>query len=65
MPAKRITVQFTTETAAFDDRPASEAARIFRDLAGKIERGDHEIYGGNLYDSNGNRVGHWVIKNIA
>lgn len=52
-------LEIETSNVAFDDGPASEIARILRDLAGRVERdgvperGDFWI----LRDANGNRVG--------
>lgn len=53
-------LQFATDNAAFDDFPASEAARILRDIAGKVERG--ETFGAPIHDSNGNRIGYWSME---
>lgn len=56
-------LEIETGNAAFDDTPASELARILRDLAGELEcegiprRGDSFT----LRDVNGNRVGRaWI-----
>ncbi len=43
-----------TDSAAFDDAPASELSRILRDLASRIEDGDFPV---KVYDANGNAVG--------
>lgn len=52
----KITVRM--DNAAFGDTPASELARILRDLAKHIENGDTDR---RLMDSNGNRVGAFEI----
>lgn len=49
-----------THNAAFEDAPASEIARILRDLADRIER-NPEPYT-VLRDINGNRVGECQIS---
>lgn len=52
-------LQIETGNAAFDDAPASEIARILRDLAGRIECDGIPPKGDcwHLRDVNGNRVG--------
>ena len=45
-----------TENAAFDETPASELARILRDLAKRIEQDGPESYT-VLRDRNGNKAG--------
>ena len=68
--AEHIKLEFKTDSAAFDDLPATEIARILRDFAMKIERGDFAcpssggIAMGTLRDTNGNCVGTWSIKTI-
>ncbi len=61
MKMERITIVIETGNAAFDDSPASEIARILRELAEKFEQ-----YGGRqfekLYDVNGNRCGSIDIR---
>jgi len=56
-----LRIEIETENAAFDDEPASEAARILRDLASRLEREGvgEESHGREfkLSDINGNRVG--------
>jgi len=52
-----ITVQM--DNAAFSDEPASELARILRDLAKHIENGDDHR---RLMDFNGNHVGEFAIS---
>lgn len=58
-------LEIDTGNAAFDDTPASELARILRDLAHRLEcegappRGDSFA----LRDFNGNRVGRaWISR---
>lgn len=51
--------EFSTSNAAFDDAPATEAARILREIARKIERG--EAFDGQVRDANGNRIGAWSM----
>lgn len=53
-------LEIATDNAAFDDEPAAECARILREIAGKLERGD-SLGGGHIFDANGNRVGHWEM----
>jgi hypothetical protein len=54
----KITVEM--DNAAFEDNgPATELARILRDLAKHIEAGDTER---RLMDSNGNHVGNFSIS---
>lgn len=53
---ERVHIELTTGNAAFSDEPASEIARILRELADRIESGmatDETP----LRDINGNRVG--------
>lgn len=54
--AEQFTLEIETGNAAFSDGPATEIARILRDLAARLERGDFndEMH---LRDYNGNRVG--------
>ncbi len=52
--------EFDTDNAAFDDAPASEAARILREIARKIEQGE-DLGGGKIKDVNGNTIGHWEL----
>lgn len=49
----RITLEFDTDNAAFEDREF-ETARVLRDVATKVENGST---GGTIYDYNGNRIG--------
>lgn len=53
---------FKTDNAAFDE-PATEAGRILREIARKIEYG--EAFGGAVQDINGNRIGNWVFEPSA
>lgn len=54
-------VQIETGNAAFDDSPATEIARILRDLARRFEEGICDTV--NLYDINGNKVGRCYVSN--
>lgn len=49
-----------TENAAFDDEPATELARILRDLAKRIEHDPAPYI--VLRDINGNKVGECTIS---
>lgn len=60
-----LIVRINTENAAFDDEPATELARILRDLADKAERGDIPNAYANVHDINGNVVGVWALKLAA
>lgn len=53
-------LEFATDNAAFDDNPGHEAARILREIAAKLDRGD-DLGGGPVRDSNGNKVGRWEL----
>lgn len=53
-------MDFATDNAAFDDMPATESARILREIARKIETGE-QLGGGPIRDANGNRIGHWEL----
>lgn len=57
-------LHFDTDNAAFSDDPANEAARILREIADKLERGE-SLGGGPIRDANGNRVGHWEMTPFA
>lgn len=52
--------QFSTDNAAFEDCPATEAARILRVIADKLEQG--ESFGGPIRDTNGNTIGQWEMR---
>ena len=52
--------EFSTNNAAFDDMPATESARILRQIADNIESGA-QLGGGAIRDANGNTVGHWEL----
>jgi hypothetical protein len=54
----RFFAEINSSNAAFTDDPHSELARILRELADKIERGDD---GGKLRDVNGNSVGEYGV----
>jgi hypothetical protein len=53
---KKFTVVIQTENAAFEE-PATELARILRELADRVEGG--QLPPMTIHDSNGNRCG-WV-----
>lgn len=54
-----VKIEFRTDNAAFDDRPATEAGRILREIARQIEQGEH-MDGAMIFDENGNRIGRWT-----
>lgn len=54
-----FTLKFETRNAAFDDFPASESARILREIAQKIEEGQ---LSGKIRDVNGNHVGNFTLN---
>lgn len=49
-------LSFDTANAAFDYEPASEVARILRDIAQRVEAGADC---GTIRDHNGNTIGNW------
>ena len=53
----RAKIEVAMDNAAFDE-PATELARILRDLAKHVENGEHDR---RLMDSNGNHVGNFKI----
>lgn len=50
------------DNAAFEDGMASELARILRDVAKRLERGEDCGSWTNVRDSNGNTVGAFALK---
>jgi hypothetical protein len=60
-------LEIETVNAAFDDEPASEIARILRELAGKMEREGAPArgYSWTLWDVNGNRVGRAYVSKAS
>lgn len=58
----RMTLEIDMDNAAFEDYPASEAARILRDAARRIEDGGEVNRNLILRDVNGNAVGHCAIS---
>lgn len=54
-----FTLSFTMDNAAFEDEPATESARILRDIAEKVEAGHG---GGKIRDINGNSIGTWSVE---
>ena len=57
----KIKLWIDGDGAAFDETPASEAARILRDVANRMERGD-SLDWSPLYDFNGNKCGEITIS---
>lgn len=56
-----LKVKFDTDNEAFGNGNGGlEVARILRKLARHIE--DSRDSSGNLFDANGNRVGHWSLS---
>lgn len=47
------------DNAAFEDRAATELARILENIARKVKRGDDA---GKIMDVNGNSVGSWEVR---
>jgi len=60
---ERITIEIETVNAAFDDEPASEIARILRDLAEQFE--SFGLPHSKLRDVNGNVCGRVEIEGGA
>lgn len=54
-----LTLRMNMDNAAFEMYPASEAARLLRLVAEKMENGAD---GGKLLDINGNTVGTWSVR---
>ena len=55
----RFTMTFKMDNAAFEDEPATEAARLLLQAAEAVEDGYED---GACVDINGNRVGQWEVK---
>ena len=53
-----FTVKFSTANEAFDE-PATEIARILREVAAKVEAGIDVGTAAKVMDVNGNTVGKW------
>lgn len=51
---EEIIISIETVNAAFEEEPEREIARILRELASKLENGQHPE---SLRDINGNKVG--------
>jgi hypothetical protein len=49
-----IKIKIATDNAAFEEDPETEVARILRELASRLEAGDHPS---SIRDLNGNKVG--------
>lgn len=60
----RIVIAIDCDNAAFDVDPMLEAATILLDAATKLERMPVDSTE-NLYDTNGNRVGHVKVMGDA
>lgn len=61
---KMFTVEIDTGNAAFDDTLATEVARLLREAARRVQMEGDGLLGQPawLYDANGNRVGHFVLR---
>lgn len=58
--SREFSITFDMGNAAFDDGNApAECARILRDIAAKVERGQED---GTVRDVNGNNVGAWSAE---
>ena len=57
---REFSVNIAMGNEAFEDAGGREVARILRDIAAKLERGEDQ---GACMDANGNRVGEWAIWN--
>lgn len=57
MNTERVTIEFETGNAAFEDSPTEEIALILERLAKKF-REDGDLDGHRLLDTNGNTVGY-------
>lgn len=57
-----LTIKIQTGNAAFHDgcEPATECARILRDIADRLERGDRDS---TAFDINGNNVATFRLTN--
>lgn len=51
-----LTIEFHTGNSAFEDNEPEETAKLLRDIASKIDRGDTD---GPVLDLNGNTIGGW------
>lgn len=58
-----FSLEMDLDNAAFADDPGAEVARILRDIADKVTRGQGftigDATGTPIRDANGNRVGTW------
>jgi hypothetical protein len=61
----KFTLSFNTDNDAFYDDENGEIARILRDLADRIDRGDIASQHRNASDRNGNIIGTYVLKEAA
>ena len=55
----KLSLDLNSSNAAFEESGEFEVARILRDVADKIERGESD---GRLRDVNGNNVGSWFLE---
>ena len=60
----KFRLQITCDNHAFEDNAAPELARILRDLASRLERGENFDMYRNLFDLNGNIVGQCALKEV-
>ncbi len=63
---RKFTISFSCENAAFDttDDPAQEEreiARVLRDIADKVERGEEMMFYQTIRDVNGNDIGRFKL----
>ena len=54
-----FTLEFSTDNDTFVLGVADECARILKDVAKKVAKGQT---GGNIADANGNSIGRWRLK---
>ena len=58
----RFNLHIYTDNAAFEPDPAVETARILREVADRVEKGDILSHYRTLLDINGNDVGRAAFK---
>ena len=61
--SEKITIEFETGNAAFEDSPTEEIALILERLAKKF-RSDGDLDGNPVQDTNGNTVGRVTIRKV-
>lgn len=54
----KATITIEMDNAAFENRPASELARILKDITLRVKQGDSDF---SVHDINGNTVGSFNI----